>query len=95
MCLIAQQPYVKVERQVNSTEQIDIERERTIYLYDNRVVTKHREFPIQDVFDMSFRQVAGKGGILYLHTSQGVFSYTVKSSPTNFIQLFKDHIKKF
>lgn len=94
MYLIAQQPYFKVERQVSRIEQIDTEHKRTIYLYNEKVVTEHREFRIQDVLDMSYRQVASKGGLLYLHTSQGVFSYTVKSSPEKFIQLFKEQIKK-
>ncbi|MFC4558435.1 hypothetical protein ACFO3D_09450 [Virgibacillus kekensis] len=89
MPLIAQQPYVKVKREVHSIEQIDIELNRMIYLYDDKVVTQHREFPVTDVLDMSYRQVGGDGGLLYLHTIKGVYTYTVKFSPTKFIEAFK------
>lgn len=93
MHLIAKQPYVKVERKVSSIEQWDEEEQRTMYLYDEKVVTKRREFPITDVLDISYKEVAGKGGILYLHTLKGVFPYTVKSSPQPFIDAFNTYIK--
>lgn len=93
MYLIAEQPYIKVEREVNGLEKIETELNRTIYLYDEKVVTQHREFPIRDVMDISFRVIGGDGGLLYLHTSKGVFSYTVKSSPQPFIDAFKERIK--
>jgi hypothetical protein len=94
MGFIAKQPYVKVERRISSIEQWDEEEERMICLYDDKVVTKHREFPITDVLDVSYREVAGKGGILYLHTLKGVFPYTVRSSPRSFIETFNKQIKE-
>lgn len=86
---IAKQQYVKVQREVIDLEQKDIEHERFIYLYPDRVVTKHRTFPIQEVMDMSYRKIAGEGGLLYLHTIGGVFSYTVKTSPGKFVEAFR------
>ncbi|GAB3798380.1 hypothetical protein [Virgibacillus kimchii] len=94
MDFIAKQPYVKVERKVSSIEQWDEEDQRMIYLYDEKVVTRHREFPITDVLDVSYKEVAGEGGILYLHTLKGVFPYTVKTSPEPFIDAFNRHIKE-
>lgn len=64
MYLIAEQPYFKVEREVSSLEQRDIERNRTIYLYSEKVVSHHNEFPVKDIFDMSYR-FFGSDGILY------------------------------
>lgn len=93
MRLIAEQPYIKIKREVSSIEQKEIELKRTIYLYDEKVVTEHREFPIKDLMDMSYRLIGGTGGLLYLHTSKGVFSYTVKSSPEQFVKAYKDYIK--
>jgi len=93
MYLLAEQPYVKVERQVGSIDQQDIEYQRTIYLYDEKIVTQHREFSIQDVMDMSYRPIGSSGGLLYLHTLKGVYSYTVKSSPQSFISIFKEQMK--
>lgn len=94
MRLIAVQPYIKVERTVSSIQQEDVEDERKIYLYDDKVMTRHREFPTNEVMDMSYRTFGDKGGLLYIHTLKGVFSYTVKSSPEQFIQAFKKHIKE-
>lgn len=93
MRLIAEQPYIKVKREVSSIEQKEIEFRRTIYLYDEKVVTEHREFPIKDLLDMSYRLIGGTGGLLYLHTSKGVFSYTVKSSPEQFVKAYRDYVK--
>lgn len=87
---IASQPYIKVQREINSIQQKNVEYERIIYLYEDRLVTKHREFPIEKVFDMSFREMSGEENLLYIHTSQGVFSYTVKEDPTEFIRIYKE-----
>jgi hypothetical protein len=95
MKVIAEQPYVKVERQIKSVELIRMEHRRTIYLYDHRIVTEHREFPIKDVLDISYRFIGGDGGLLYLHTSHGVYSYIVKSSPEDFVQTCKKHIASY
>lgn len=89
MKLIAEQPYVKVRREVNSIGQKDIEEKRVLYLYDEKLVSEHRQFPIQEILDISYRTVGTDGGLLYLHTTKGVFAYTVKTSPEAFIQAFK------
>ena|SRR5690625_2380638 len=95
MNLLAVQPYIKVIREVTSIEQTDIEEERNMYLYDDKLVTKHREFPLEDVFDISYREFGQKGnGLLYVHTIKGVFSYTVKTSTDDFINAFHKHIKQ-
>lgn len=86
---IAVQPYYKVERKVSSTEQKVAVQDRLMYLYEHRIVTKHREFPIVDVFDLSYRRIGEDGGLLYLHTKQGVFSYTVNGNPLPFIEAYR------
>lgn len=93
MDLIAQHPYIKTERKVTSTGKYEIEDQRHIYLYKDKVVTEHREFPIEYVMDFSYREVANQGGLLYLHAAQGVFSYVVKTSPANFIKAYQEHFK--
>ncbi|TQS74171.1 hypothetical protein DX933_12655 [Ornithinibacillus gellani] len=94
MSWIASQPYVKVERKVTSIEQTDEEDKRCLYLYPDRVKSKHREFSIDAVTDISFRKVGDKGGMLYLHTNRGVFSYIVKESPADFIAVFHEHVQQ-
>lgn len=92
MEVLAKQEYVKVERTVNSLEQIDMEHKRLLVLYPDKIVSKHREFHINDIVDMSYREIGSKGGgLLYLHTNRGVYSYTVKSSPKHFIEIFKQY----
>jgi len=88
--LLATQQYVKVIRKVDSITQKDTEQERTIYLYEDKIVTKHREFRIEIVDDMSYRFIGKQGGMLYLHTNKGVFSYIVKVSPVSFVRAFDD-----
>jgi hypothetical protein len=86
----ALQPYYKVQREVTSGEQKTVVSNREMYLYENKIVTRHREFPIHTVFDMSFRKIGSEGGLLYLHTSSGVYPYTVKDDPNPFIEVFKE-----
>ncbi|WP_077298351.1 hypothetical protein [Virgibacillus pantothenticus] len=93
MSLIAKQPYFKMERVVTSLQQEDIKRERMLYLYSNKVITQRREFHIEDVLDFSYREISNQGGILYLHSLQGVYTYTVESSPEEFIQTFREYFK--
>lgn len=93
MKLIAQHEYIKLERQVTGLEQNQIEHNRIIYLYEDRVVTAYREFPINIVTDISYKAIANDGGLLYLHTMRGVFMYQVKQSPERFIEAYKAFFK--
>lgn len=94
MEIIAEQPYYKMIREVSSIKQQDIKDKRKIVLFTDKVKTKHREFPLSDVLDMSFRKVGKEGGILYLHTMRGVYSYHVETSPESFITTFKQYIEQ-
>jgi hypothetical protein len=86
---IAIQSYFKVHRVMSDGEQTTVEHIRSLYLYEHKVLTQYREFPIDEVFDMSFRNLGADGGFLYLYTKQGVFPYTVKVDPSEFIVAFK------
>lgn len=85
---LAKQPYIKIEREVSSIQQKDTEDKRTLYLYEDKVVTKRRKFPIENVTDISYREFGKDAGLLYIHTSSGVFTYTVKTSTKEFINAF-------
>ncbi|WP_018757314.1 hypothetical protein [Paenibacillus terrigena] len=86
---IAALSYYKVERNISGLEQTIHKQDRWIYLYQEKVVTAHREFPIQEVFDISYRSMGGDGGMLYLHTLQGVYSYTITEDPQSFLKAYK------
>lgn len=91
---VAKQPYIKVIREVNSIEKREIEHERNMYLWEDKLTTAHREFKLADVLDLSFKKVAGAGGILFLHTDHAVYTYIVKSSPMEFVEICKRYIGK-
>lgn len=94
MDAIATQEYVKVQREISSIDQVRKEQKRIIYLYKDRVVTEYREFPVEQVHDMSFRMFGKDNGLLYIHTSKGVYTYNVKTSPQGFIEAFKQLLSK-
>ncbi|MFX3632759.1 MAG: hypothetical protein ACE3L7_06760 [Candidatus Pristimantibacillus sp.] len=91
---LAVQPYYKVAREVTSLEQKTVVQNRLMYLYKERIVTKYREFPIIEVFDLSYRSMGGDEGLLYLHTKQGVFSYTISTDPNSFIEAYKNLVRQ-
>jgi hypothetical protein len=95
MRALATLPYYKVQREINSLEQKNVEYERTLYLYEDKLITKYREFPSEALFDMSYRELkSGEEGTLFIHTNQAVFTYIVKSDPAEFIGAFKELKKR-
>jgi hypothetical protein len=92
---IAQQRYYKIQREVDLLllEQRYVEQERIMYLFNDKVVTQYREFPLESIFDISYKEIGAEGGIMYLHTNHAVYSYNVKSSPESFIKAYKYQIK--
>ncbi|MBT2216381.1 hypothetical protein KK120_11175 [Virgibacillus dakarensis] len=88
---IAVQTYTVVEREVNSVEKKERKQENKMYLYQDRIVTAKNEFPVHQVLDVSFRKMGDQGGLLYLHTIKGLYSFMVKSSPNEFIEAFKGY----
>lgn len=87
---VAVQPYYKIIRTIDGLDQRMEEQAREMILYEDRIVTKHRHFPIKQVFDLSYRPMGDGVGFLYLHTQQGVYSYTLKDDPESFITAFKN-----
>lgn len=88
---IATQPYIKMERVVSRIDQKNIKHERTLYLYPDRIVTRHREFAIEEVIKLSEKKIGSKGGLLYIHTTRGLFSYTIQTTAKPFIEKFQRH----
>lgn len=89
MQLLATQSYEKVIREITRIGKTEIKDQRIMYLYRDKLVTKHRSFLTENVIDVSYREIGEAGGMLYVHTTSGVFPYTVKSSPEAFIHIFK------
>ena len=87
---IAVQPYVIIERVVENQEQITKFHDHELCLFETKITSPHREFPIHQVYDMSFRIIGGEERFLYFHTHQGVQTFVVRTDPSPFIQAYRD-----
>src|SRR5699024_6315982 len=83
--VIAKHPYFKVIREVTRLEKTEIKDERELKLYKNKLKTRHREFEIEELLDVSTRQMGKEGGLILIHTTSGMFSYTAEEINENFI----------
>ncbi|WP_051189150.1 hypothetical protein [Halalkalibacillus halophilus] len=90
--IIEKHPYVKFRREIDHINfvQRNIEEDFYVYLYKHKVVSDEQEFPIETVFDMSYKMLSGMYGFLYLHTTKGVFTYQIKDRPDTFIAAFRE-----
>ncbi len=81
--------YITVHRKIINGEQKVWEEAHTIRLSTIYVKTSFQEFLLNDVHDVSYKGFSSREGILYLHTSQGVFPFQVRECPQSFINEFK------
>lgn len=88
--IIATQPYYKIERIVTADNLETIIHRRSLHLYPDRIASAYREFLIEEIYDISFKDLGQGHGVLYLHTKQGVFPYTVESA----VELFISEVKR-
>src|SRR5699024_3196122 len=86
---IKKQPYINEIREIGSMEKTSYRDKRNLYLYKDKLVTAYRTFNLDNVFDISYKVIQGKGRILFVHTNHGVYTYTLETSPSSFISAFK------
>ncbi|PIC70905.1 MULTISPECIES: hypothetical protein [unclassified Sporosarcina] len=87
--LIHSLSYISINRVVDRLEQTYQKSYHTICLFRDRITTSQRTFPLQHVFDLSYRPFSGQSGLFYLHTNEGVFTFEIEEEPEHFISLFK------
>ena len=87
---IAVLPYFIFERVVQNQQQATIVHQLELRLYAAKITSRDREFPIDRVHDMTFRQVSGEDGMLYLHTDKGVYSFIVRTDPRRFMEAYRE-----
>lgn len=58
-------------------------------LYEDKLVTEEKEYPIHQVFDLSYKMLSNRYGFFYLHTNKGVVTLHIKESPAEFIKKFR------
>ncbi|MCA1056842.1 hypothetical protein LCM10_17905 [Rossellomorea aquimaris] len=86
---ICSQAYMKKERLIEDNQQLTVEKEEYLYLYEDRIVTPKRSFTLPQVLDITKKHLSARYTFLYLHTIEGVLTYIVKSSPDLFISHYR------
>lgn len=82
--------YIEIERKIDFYYQMQqIENQYELQLNMEGIITAQHRFELRHVHDISHKSFSFGGGILYLHTNQGVFSYKIEDNPTPFIHAFK------
>jgi hypothetical protein len=82
--------YIKVNRTIKNNSQIFSENEEFIKIYKDRVTTATEDFDLKDILDISFKYMSGTKGILYLHTTRGLYAFVTNIPPTRLIQIFRE-----
>lgn len=88
--MLCSHSYLKVDRKIKDNEQIYEENEELIRVYDDRITTASDIFHIQDILDISFKNMSGKKGFLYLHTTRGVYSYFTNAKPDQLLRVYNE-----
>ncbi|HZG70480.1 MAG TPA: hypothetical protein VEY51_03005 [Chondromyces sp.] len=84
--MITSHSYIRTIREIKEKKQQYIQLKEQLKLYKDRVRTGSHDFLIEHIYDMSYRPLSNQYGFLYLHTNQGMFSYTVTDDPAKFIE---------
>ncbi|WP_419959694.1 hypothetical protein [Psychrobacillus sp. BM2] len=82
--------YIEIERQIDFYFQMkQVEKQFELQLTMDGIISERHKFKLQHVHDVSHKPFSFGGGLLYLHTNQGVFPFQIQENPSNFIQGFK------
>lgn len=81
--------YKVVERYIEKFEQKLKTITHSITIDAEKIQTANATFHINEVIDVSYKPFSGHKGLLYLHTNQGVITFQIEVSPTEFIETFK------
>lgn len=92
--VIASHPYIKVIREVTGLEKAETKDKRELKLYQTKLTTRHREFNIEELIDVATRQIGEEGGLIFIHTTSGLFSYTVEEIDKTFIHIVNNLIRE-
>ncbi|MFF2754949.1 hypothetical protein ACFVR1_14515 [Psychrobacillus sp. NPDC058041] len=82
--------YVEIKREIDFYYQMQhIEMRFELHLNIEGIASERHQFKLEHVHDVSHKPFSFGGGILYLHTNQGVFPYNIQEDPSYFIHVFK------
>ncbi|PMC39174.1 hypothetical protein CJ195_04350 [Bacillus sp. UMB0899] len=86
---LAHHPYMKVTRVIEDNIQKHREEEHIMKLSTNGIETTCDTFSLDEVLDISYRDISQQLGHLYLHTTKGLYAYVVRVNPHLFILKFR------
>ncbi|WP_391204011.1 hypothetical protein [Psychrobacillus sp. L4] len=82
--------YIEVKREIDFYYQMQhIEMQFELQLNLDGITSARHQFELDHVIDVSHKPFSFGGGILYLHTNQGVFPYNIQVDPAYFILAFQ------
>ena len=82
--------YSRTEQYIENFEQKNSRHDYTLSLYSYKIETETHTFQLEHILDISYKPFSNGGGLLYLHTNQGVFTYIIEKDPKVFIKAVKD-----
>ncbi|WP_170006235.1 hypothetical protein [Bacillus fonticola] len=86
-----QLPYIKTIKHTEWNHQWFEEKEAHLLMQEGHLYTQTNTFPLENVFDMSYRSLSQGLNLFYLHTNQGVFPFQTKANPDAFIDAFHQY----
>lgn len=87
--LICSQPIFERTRVIENNQQLYLEKENKLKLFETSVVSPKETFPLHAIHDVSYRRSSSMYGMLYLHTHKGVRAYMVKEDPSPWMKELK------
>ena len=88
--------YIEIERKIDFYFQMQqVEMKYELLLNGSGIHSARDQFELQHIHDISFKPFSFGGGILYLHTNQGVFPYKIPENPASFIEAFQSLKEKY
>ncbi|WP_010175908.1 hypothetical protein [Bacillus coahuilensis] len=86
--------YVQSKKVINQLMQVTENKYYTLTLLEWGISTHDQTFSILEVLDISYRSFSNHGGILYLHTTKGLFPFHIKESPEPFIEKCQEWLEQ-
>lgn len=92
MLLICSHPVFEKTRVIKNNQQLYLEHEVSLKLYDDEVMAPNERFKMVEVHDVSYKGFSDNYGFLYLHTIKGVRAYMVKEHPAYWMDALKEQL---
>ncbi|WP_227394609.1 hypothetical protein [Jeotgalibacillus aurantiacus] len=84
-----------ITRKIEWEEQKIIEHEKFLQLYDDKLSDEINDFFLHEILDLSYREGSRNFGLLYVHTTKGLYPYKVREHPASFIEKVEGHLKEW